>query len=98
LSSFLYSAETIYTNEWWKNDHKGNDSSKSISQFEKRGGNIITQKSFNHLLLDELKYDLKREIELGKDIQKHEELEVYKYNKMMKEQRLSAKLKKRRKK
>lgn len=37
-------------------------------------------------------------MELGRDINKHQEVEGFKYKKMMKDKLLSAKLKKRRKK
>ncbi len=50
------------------------------------------------MVIQEFKYDLNREIELGKDINKRKQLEENKYKKMMKEKLLNAKLKKRKKK
>jgi hypothetical protein len=49
-------------------------------------------------VLDEMKRDLNREIELGKDIQRHEDSRVLRFNKMMKGKLVSAKIKKKGKK
>lgn len=49
-------------------------------------------------MIEEFKYDLNREIELGKEMNRCEDVEGVKYRKMMKDKLLSAKLKKKKKK
>lgn len=76
-----------------------NDSSKEISKFDCKAGTPLHQKSIGGLVIQELKYDLKRQIEIGKDIIKHQQdPQLGKYKKMMKEKLLTAKLKKKKKK
>lgn len=41
-----------------------------------------------------MKRDLNREIELGRDIEKHQDAQLFKFNKLMKGKLINAKIKK----
>ena len=71
-----------------------------MSRFDRRGGKVIHQKSITQMLLQEMKRDLNREIELGRNTGEgrnkiRDEEGMFRFNKMVKGKLAQAKLKKR---